>query len=159
MRTTLRLALAPALALALGCKATPPPAAPQGPPGHMEHAMANCPSAVPGAATAMRAIDGGVVLDITAADPAAAQAIVERAHREVTMTPPDPARGQQLRPHGGPGDPRARPVVHVGTTVTVEDIAGGARVTVRTTDPAQAGALERETRERIEWLDPSSRPR
>jgi TusA-related sulfurtransferase len=125
----------------------------------MEHAMANCPSAVAGAATAMRAIDGGVVLDITAADPAAARAIAERAHRDVTLTPPDPARGEHSGAHGGPGDAGHCPVVHVGTTVTVEDIAGGARITVRTTDPTQAAALERETRERIEWLDPSTRPR
>lgn len=151
--------LAATCAFAFACGATPPPPPPQGPTGHMEHGMANCPSAVAGAATAMRVIDGGVVLDITAADPEAARQIVQRAHRERTLTPPDPSRGEHTGEHGGPGDSGHCPVIHAGTTVTVMDIAGGARLTVIATDPSQADALERETRERIEWLDPSTRPR
>ncbi len=121
--------------------------------------MANCPSAVVGATTGSLAIDGGVVLDVTATDPAAAREIVELAHRHAAMGPPDPSRGLHTGRHGGPGGTESGhcPVIHVGTTVTVTDIAGGARITVLATDPAKAAELQRETRERIQWLDPSMR--
>ncbi len=121
--------------------------------------MANCPSAVPGAITGMRLVDGGVILDITATDPDAARAIVDRAHLAATHLPPDPVRGEHSGAHGGPGTTGHCPVVHVNTVVSVEDIAGGARITVMARDPAGTATLQAETRERIEWLDPSARPR
>ncbi|MBE7450392.1 MAG: hypothetical protein HS111_16275 [Kofleriaceae bacterium] len=148
------LSLVP-LAVACGPRAAPPPS--QGPAGKMELRMQNCPSAVPGAATDMRPIDGGVVLDVTAADPQAARRIVELAQRHAAMGAPDPDAGLHTGGHGGPGDRGHCPVIHVDTTVTAVEIAGGARITILANDPEAAPELVRQTRARIDYLDPAAR--
>jgi TusA-related sulfurtransferase len=149
------------LTLALGCGPKPAAVPATGPVGELEQAMSNCPSAVDGATTTMRSIDGGVVLDIVAPDPGAAAEIVEVARKNAALGEPDAARGMHTGQHGGPGADGAGfcPVIHVGTTVTAEEIAGGARMTVIANDPAAAADLQGETRERLSALDPAMHER
>lgn len=157
MRTMSRLAIA--FLFLAACKPTAAPPAPSGPVGHMEHGMGNCPSAVTGSVTSMKVIAGGVELDITADDLDAAREIVDRANRHSAAGGPADGAAMHSGGHGGPGDIGHCPVVHKDTTVTVTEIGGGVRITVLAVDPAQAPALERETRERINWLDPANRSR
>lgn len=117
--------------------------------------MSNCPSAVVGAITNMREVGDGLVLDVTADDPAAAEQILSRAQIHATMGAPIATETPHTGRHGGPGGVGHCPVIHLGTTVTVEEILGGARITVLATDPATAPDLRKQTRERLAWFDPT----
>lgn len=152
MRTIGGLALACILVGACGPKAAPPAAS--GPAGQREKKMLNCPSAVAGAATAVRDIDGGVVLDITSDDSAASADILARAERHAALGEPRNTEPMHDGSHSGPGTLGHCPILHIGTTVAVEQILGGARVTVTAKDPAAAAALQHDTRERLAWFAP-----
>lgn len=154
MRTSLRVALA-SIVLVVGCGPKAAPPAPAGPAGLREMKMTNCPSAVVGAATAVREVEGGVVLDITATDPAAAAEIFARAERHGAMGEPANTEPMHTSQHRGPGTLGHCPVIHVGTTVAVVQIDGGARVTVTANDPGAVPALQRDTRTRLAWFDPA----
>ena len=149
MRTPLLLALLAA------CGAAPPPAtAPPAPrSGQMERAMEHCPSAVPGAHTAVIDIDGGVALDITAQAAEAQGWIREAAQLHAQMGPPTDEHNRHTGRHGGPGRTGHCPVLHDGTQVTFVPIDGGARVTVLAVDTATLDALRAETRERVMSLE------
>jgi len=153
MRAHVTVALASVLLLACGPRTVKPPL--EGPAGRQEKAMSHCPSAVPGAVTNMREVGDGLVLDVTADDPAAAEEIATRAQVHATMGAPITTEMAHTGRHGGPGDVGHCPVIHLGTTVTVEEILGGARITVIATDPATAPELRKLTRERLAWFDPT----
>lgn len=130
------------------------PAAPPAPPSAAAGAgrMANCPSAVEGAATDITDVDGGVELSITAeAEPAAAdiraraRVLAEAAGTESTT-----------RRHTGTGEGGGAfgrcPVILRETAVTVADVEGGARITVKANKPGEVDWLRRESRERLAAL-------
>lgn len=150
----MRLALACTFVVAAcGPKAAAP--APSGPSGLREKKMTNCPSAVVGAATAVREVEAGVVLDITASDLAAAAEIVARAQRHAALGEPGNTEPMHTGRHTGPGTLGHCPIIHLGTSVAVQEIDGGARVTVTANDPAAVPALQHATRERLAWFDPA----
>lgn len=96
--------------------------------GGKEHAMSNCPNAVPGARTSMIFTDDGIVLSVSAATPTAQQEIRRRAHLHAQLTAPT-GRGQHSGGHGGPGRIGYCPVIHDGrTVVTAVDTRTGAMI-------------------------------
>lgn len=115
--------------------------------------MENCPSAVPGAHTAVLDIDGGVALEITALNPEAQGWIREAAQLHAKMGPPTVEHEMHTGRHGGPGLSGHCPIVHDGTQVTVVTMDGGARVTVLAVDAAKVDALRSSTRERVMSLE------
>lgn len=155
MRTLSRLTIACVL-LAAGCgpKVIAPPH--EGPAGQREKLMSNCPSAVKGAATTVKDAADGVILDITADDPVAAKEILTRGHLNASRGEPLAGATPHTGQHTGPGTMGHCPIIHVGTTITIEDILGGVRVTVVANDPAAAPALKRQTRERLAFFDPAA---
>ena len=155
MRTLRAVALACLVAGACGPRAAPP--APSGPSGMREKKMLNCPSAVALASTEARDVEGGIVLDITSDDTDATQQIWLRAQHQATLGEPRNTEPMHNGTHSGPGTLGHCPIIHTGTTVTVEQIFGGARVTVIANDPAAVVPLQRETRARLAWLDSSRR--
>jgi hypothetical protein len=137
-QVTPALALAPAAAPAAPAAAPTPPA-PTGPqttpPGNMsggkEHAMSNCPSAVPGARTSMVFTDDGIALSISATTAEAQKEIRRRAHLHASMSAPS-GRGLHSGGHGGPGRIGYCPIIHDGrTVVTAIDTRTGAMVRMR----------------------------
>jgi hypothetical protein len=121
--------------------------------GVMEHGMENCPSAVAGARTSLRDIDGGVAMEITAAAPDATAHIRELAALHGQMGAPRSAEHvQHTGDHGGPGTIGHCPIIHVGTQVTVVPIDGGVRVTVRAIDAAAVDGLRADIRARVAAL-------
>ncbi len=117
--------------------------------------MTNCPSAVKGAGTSLKEAADGVILDIIADDPAAIADIIARAHLNGSRGEPSTSGPPHTGQHTGPGTLGHCPIVHVGTTITVEEIHGGVRVTVIAKDPAAGPALQKETRARLAYLDTS----
>lgn len=130
----------------------------QGPTAQAADDMTLCPSAVTGASTSLKQLGDGVALDITADDPKAAEDIMARAQLHAAMAAPATAELAHPGNHAGLAERGQCPIIHDGTTVTVEQILGGARITVTAKDPAEAHALQRDTRERLAGLDTGVAP-
>ncbi|HVV81658.1 MAG TPA: hypothetical protein VHE35_01220 [Kofleriaceae bacterium] len=152
MRVHFGLAIACTL-LGAGCKPSEPRAPAEGPAGLREKSMHNCPSAVVGATTSIRETADGVTLDVTSDDPAATREILARAEKHAAMGPPTGIQPLHNGLHGGPGDTGHCPVIHLGTTVTAEQIFRGARITIVANDPSTVAQLHRDTRDRLAWFD------
>jgi hypothetical protein len=144
-----------AFALIAACgNAAPKVADPPAPrSGQRERAMENCPSAVPGAHTAVLDVEHGVALDITAPTPDAQAEIREAAKIHAQMGPPTGEHDMHTGHHGGPGMSGHCPIIHLNTQVTFVPRDGGARITVEALDPAQVEALRAETRARVMSLE------
>ena len=106
--------------------------------------MASCPNLVEGSATAIKEVDGGVELAITAKDEAGTSEIRARARRLADVSRDEVPSAKH---HGG-GQFGRCPVVARNTVVTSEDVEGGARVTVKPRDPGEVDWVRREARER-----------
>ena len=123
--------------------------------GKKEHQMANCPSAVPGAKTAIEDRKDGVAVTVTApaGDRAAQAEIRRRAHTQLEVGM-QPERGAiEHTGHGtGSGKFGYCPGMVQGTRVAVDDVPDGARLTVRATSEPQARSLQKMTRERLRLL-------
>jgi TusA-related sulfurtransferase len=119
--------------------------------GEKEHGMANCPSAIAGAATRTTDLKDGIAVEVTAKDPAVVAEIRRRAERQTEV-----AKHPTKQPHTGAGGDTGEigfcPIVLVGTTVTSENLPNGARLTVRTTDQANVRTLQQTTKERVDAL-------
>lgn len=113
--------------------------------------MANCPSAVEGAKTEIKDVDGGVELTITGSGDAVkdiqarSKSIAEAAKSEAST-----------RKHSGTGEGGGAfgrcPVVLRDTDVTATDMEGGTKVVVKTKTAAEVDWLRRESRERLAEL-------
>lgn len=110
--------------------------------------MAHCPSAVEGARTTVKDLPDGVVVSVTATDPAKVTEIRERAkHTADVAKKGDPARPEHSGDGTGGGALGRCPIVVEGeTTVGVIDVAGGAEI--RVTTKKDAAGLQKETRTR-----------
>jgi hypothetical protein len=104
----------------------------------LAHEMESCPSAVPGSETTIVDDKGGVVVTVTAADPAARGEVRRRAHMHVEE--------DGGRPFG------RCPGIVQGTHVAVEDLPEGARLTVLGPSPSSVPLLQRMTRKRLRQL-------
>jgi hypothetical protein len=129
------------VAVVSGCD-QPSSAQPTGrePAGVRERGMANCPTAVDGAKTTMHTVRGGIALEITSLDVHARARIRELATLHASLSAPSgaPHTGR----HGGPGTTGFCPVVHLGTTVSADEIPAGARVTIVAADPSDEVAVD-----------------
>ena len=128
------------------------------PPGNMsggkEHAMANCPSSVAGAHTAMNFTDDGIELVVSGSTPAARQEIQRRAHLHASLAAPS-GRGQHSGRHGGPGRIGYCPIIHDGRTiVTASDTTRGARIRMRTEGDNAISELQEIVALRVSGLAP-----
>ena len=119
--------------------------------------LAGCPSAVPGAQTAIRQLKDGVAIEVTAANGTRAQLIRERARQRVTVRPAAEAVEHNGRGAGGGRLGYCPVLVMTGTEVMVEDIQGGARIQVRARDPRLVTVLQQVTRERALALSKGER--
>jgi len=128
--------------------------------GKRELHMANCPSAVAGAATTVVDLADGVELTVTARDEWAQQEIRRRAQTQGEVAW-QPERG--AIEHTGLGTGTGRfgfcPGMLEGTTVDSELLPNGARITVRADRPSQIARLKQTTRERLEALRKRRAPR
>ena len=111
--------------------------------------MANCPSAVPGARTAMAETEDGVDLLISGTTPSARDEIRRLAHVHARMGAPA-ALGLHSGHHTGGGRIGYCPIVHTGgAAVSVEDVASGVRVHLRATGREAISALRAQVARRV----------
>jgi hypothetical protein len=120
--------------------------------GGLEHAMANCPTAVKGAVTRSVNTEFGVDLTITSDDPVSQRRIVELAARHEQMGDPDGAIPRHTGRHGGPGGLGHCPVFHDSTTVTFTRLRRGAVIHLRALLPTDVPRVQGIVAERLATL-------
>jgi hypothetical protein len=119
--------------------------------GQKQRSMENCPSALPGVKTELAEVESGVELRFTASDESTVTKVRELARTQAAVKPPE---GEIEHTGAGVGGGREGfcPIVHVGTTVSVEDIEGGARVTLKPDSPEKMSELRGTARARVDAL-------
>jgi hypothetical protein len=120
--------------------------------GALEHSMANCPTAVPGAVTRAVNTEFGVDLTITADDPASQRRIIELAARHEQVGDPDGSAPPHTGLHGGPGGIGHCPVIHDATTVTFSRLRRGAVIHLRALLPGDVARVQAIVNERLAAL-------
>jgi hypothetical protein len=144
-------------AQAPAAEAEAPPAsttAPAGEPqsntsGRRERAMANCPSAVPGARTVSRNTEDGVDLAIIAESPDAERKIRHLAHAHARLGEPS-GLGVHTGEHTGTGRIGYCPIVQTdGTTVTATDVPGGVQIHLHAARETAVTALQQQVAQRV----------
>jgi len=115
--------------------------------------MAHCPSAVPGAKTAVKDSKEGVIVTVTGTGDAVKD-IRERAKHAAEMSklpePPKPEHNSEGKGGGGLG--RCPVVVEGDTTVEAKDVENGSEIAVKA--KKDVAALQKETRLRAGNFDP-----
>jgi TusA-related sulfurtransferase len=122
-----------------------------GEPGGGAHAahMANCPSATPGATVALKDVEGGIEISITAKDEAGTKDIKARMAKLVESDKNEAEAGVKHDHGGSGGGVYGRcTIVMRNTKLETADIAGGVKATVKAKDKSEIDWLRRETRER-----------
>ena len=147
---------APTAPGAAAAPAAPAPAAPA-PAAPTEQAWAKRPTAdcpaYPGKASVTLAnVDGGYTATITTTDSSAVDTI--RAHAAYVVDASKAGAGADALQFGGATGDRTRncPVILAGTTITSENIDGGARLTVLATAGTEVAALRTDAKDRAELL-------
>ncbi|HEX6835864.1 MAG TPA: hypothetical protein VF334_04790 [Polyangia bacterium] len=135
-------------------RATPSNASDPDMTGKRELAMLHCPSSAPGATTVVRDTRDGVELDVTAPDPFGRHEIRRRADVQKNVASARRTRGHDEHTGQGTGSGRYGycPGIMQSTTVTVVDIAGGVRLSVRAATPEAIAELQRTTHARAARL-------
>lgn len=110
--------------------------------------MAHCPTAVSGANIAIMDVADAVEVTVTATDKAATDEIVTRAKHLAEAAKKDPADAKHTGEGEGGGGLGKCPVMVKDTTVTVAEVPGGAKITVKPAAPAELAALKTEVRAR-----------
>lgn len=111
--------------------------------------MANCPSAAPGAIVALKDVEGGIEISITAKDDAGKKDIKARVAKLVESERHEVEAGVK-HDHGGSGGGvygRCTLVMR-NTTLTTAELPDGVKATVKAKDKTEVDWLRRETRER-----------
>lgn len=119
--------------------------------GAMEHEMANCPSSISGASTAVGMTSDGVDVTVTSVLPEVQARIRHLAELHAGMGPPGNAM-MHTGQHGGPGMMGHCPIVHHGTIVTITDVVDGAVIHIRAAEGSRVGAIQREVSDRVSAL-------
>jgi TusA-related sulfurtransferase len=111
--------------------------------------MGNCPTALPGATTAIADVDGGVEVTVTGPDPATGTQIRERMQKLAEAARSD-ADGGHVHNHSGSGGGRMGrcTIVIRNTTLATADVPNGTKITVQPKDKKELDWLRRETRDR-----------
>jgi hypothetical protein len=121
--------------------------------GHMEHAMANCPSATRGATTAVANIPDGVQLTVTASEAVDQQEIRRRAQKQLAVGMHEQRGALEHTGQGtGSGKFGYCPGMIEDTVVSVDELPDGARITVRANQPSGIVRLQKDTAQRAEAL-------
>ena len=110
--------------------------------------MANCPTAVDGATVDITDTADGVVITITAATEAKVDEIRADARHVVDVSRKNPSDVRHTGEGEGGGGLGKCVVVLKDTTVTADDVPGGARITVTPNQREALEALQKEVRER-----------
>jgi hypothetical protein len=115
----------------------------------LKHDMGNCPTAVAGAEVAVKDVDGGIEVAVTAKDEAATNAIRERV-KKITEAVLKDAGGSAKHDHSGAGGGTTGrcTIIMRNTKLTAADIPNGSKVTVLPNDKTELDWLRRETKER-----------
>lgn len=112
--------------------------------------MANCPTAVPGATVAIKDVEGGVEIAVTADDEATTRDVRERTKKLVEAMHKDADAG--VVKHTGQGQGGGVygrcTVVMKNTKLETAEIAKGTKLTVKAKDKSEIDWLRRETRDR-----------
>lgn len=121
--------------------------------GAAQHAMSNCPTAVTGVETAIKDVDGGVEIAITAKDEAATKEIRERAKKSLeadnlNLKADGGATVQHNHSGAGGGTTGRCTIIQRGTKLSSAEIPGGVKMTVLAKDKSELDWVRRETRER-----------
>jgi TusA-related sulfurtransferase len=109
---------------------------------------AHCPGSVTGATTAIKDVEGGVELTVTAKDAAATADIRARAKAIVDAAKTPDSNVKHTGKGEGGGIYGKCPVVMKNTTVDAKDTEGGSVITVKAKDAKEVDFLRRETRDR-----------
>lgn len=122
--------------------------------GKKELAMERCPSAVPGAKTNVKELPGGVVVIVRAPDDPVAQAEIRNRVQFQLSAQADPTRGALEHTGMGTGSGRYGfcPGMVENTTLDVEWLADGAKMTVMADRPEDVARLRETTRQRAQAL-------
>lgn len=120
--------------------------------------MAHCPSAVTGANTVIKDVEGGLVLTVTAKDAANVTDIQTRA-KFLAESAKNMAPDVKHTGGGEGGGSFGRcPVVMRNTSVELKSVAGGTELTVKPKDAKELDWLRREARERLAEIgDPNAK--
>lgn len=118
-----------------------------------EKVARHCPSSVTGATTALKDVDGGIELTVVAKDATATADVRTRAKAllEASKAPSDSTR--HTGKGGGHGTFGRCPVVLRDTVLTLADVEGGTKITVKAKDKAEVVWLRQQTRERAAELN------
>jgi len=115
---------------------------------HAAH-MANCPSAAPGATIALKDVEGGIEIAITAKDDAAKKDIKARMAKLVEADRNEAEAGVKHDHSGSGGGAYGRcTIVMRNTKLETADLPDGVKATVKAKDKSEVDWLRRETRER-----------
>jgi hypothetical protein len=111
--------------------------------------MANCPSAAPGATVALKDVEGGIEISITAKDEAGTKEIKSRMTKLVEADKNESAAGVKHDHGGSGGGAYGRcTIVMRNTKLETADIPGGVKATVKAKDKTEVDWLRRETKDR-----------
>jgi len=120
--------------------------------GARERALANCPSAVPGAVTRVRDVPGGVQVTVRASNRFAVKQIRLRARQNLRPRRPSSPLVEHTGRATGGGRIGYCPLVRGYTRATVRNLPDGATVTVRPIDRRDLALLRKTARERAAAL-------
>ncbi len=111
------------------------------------HRMAHCPSAVPGAKTAVKDTSDGVIVTVTGKGDAVKDIRDRSKHTaEIAKLPDPPKVEHNSEGKGGGGLGRCPVIVEGFTTVDVKDVEGGSELTVKA--KKDVPALQKEAKAR-----------
>lgn len=114
-----------------------------------KHEMANCPTSVPGATVAIKDVEGGVEVTVTAKDEATTSSIRERTKKLAAADRGMPDAGTKHDRSGSGGGTTGRcTIIMRGTDLATADVPGGSKITVKAKDKAEIDWLRRETKDR-----------
>ena len=137
---------------------TPPPETPPAEPPpdpskpDMANKMANCPSAAPGATTAVKADKTSVTLTITAKDKAGIAEIQKRAKKLSSLDTSADADVKHTGEGTGGGQLGKCPVVMTDVTLKVKDSKTGTAITMTPKDKAKLADLATMAKDRVESM-------
>jgi hypothetical protein len=139
----------PALDTAARADAAPTTVKESADPGAAKHEMSNCPTAVPGAAVAIKDVEGGVEVTVVGKDEATTSAIRERATKLAAADRTSVDGGVKHDHSGAGGGKTGRcTIIMRGTDLAISDVPSGSKVVVKAKSASELDWLRRETRER-----------
>lgn len=114
-----------------------------------KHEMANCPTSVPGATVAIKDVEGGVEVTVTAKDDTTTASIRERT-KKLAAADRGATDGGAKHDHSGSGGGTTGrcTIIMRGTDLTTADVPGGSKITVKAKDKSEIDWVRRETKDR-----------